>query len=98
MTRDLKHEIVEANDEIFSVVRSLADDVGRYKRERNRALKAVVSEVYSAPRNTEAIKLLPELCLITGFALDLTTIDEDDECALDFDSPRKREKAISEEG
>ena len=67
MTRDLKSESVEANNEILSVVRSLAGDVGRYKRERNRALKAVVSDIYSVPRNTAAINLLPELCLIPGF-------------------------------
>ena len=42
MTRYLKSEIAEANSDILSVVRSLAGDVGRYKRERNRALKAVV--------------------------------------------------------
>ena len=78
MTRDLKVEIDEANREILSVVRSLAGNVGKYKRERNQALKAVIREVYSAPRNTAAIKLLPELRLIPGFALDLTTIDEDD--------------------
>ena len=49
----------------------------------------------SAPRNTVAIKLLPELRLIPGFALDLTTIDDDDGCAWDFDNPRKRDKAMA---
>ena len=62
-------EIVEANNEILSVIRSVAGNVGKYKRERNKALRAVVSEVYSAPRNTAAINLLPELRLVPGFAL-----------------------------
>ena len=36
-----------------------------------------VSEVYSPPRVTAATKLLPELRLLPGFALDLTTKDTD---------------------
>ena len=41
--------------------------------ERAKAVRAVVSEIYSPPRVTAASKLLPELKLIPGFALDLTT-------------------------
>ena len=52
----------------------MAGDVGKYRRERKQALKAIVSEVYSAPRNTAALKLLPEFKLVPGFALDLTTV------------------------
>ena len=66
MTRDLKAEIVEANHENLSVVGSLAGNVGRYKRERNRSLKAVISEICSAARNIAAIKWPPELRLIPG--------------------------------
>ena len=91
----MRSEVEESNNEILSVVRSLAGNVSSYKRERNRALKAVVSEVYSAPRVTAAVKLLPELRLIPGFALDLTTTDPDDDCPWDFDNPRKREKALA---
>ena len=73
----------------------MAGDVGRYKRKRNAGLKAIVSEIYSAPRTAAAIKLLPELRLIPGFALDLTMVDEDDGAPWDFDNPRKREKATA---
>ena len=41
------------------------------KRERKAAIRAVVSEIYSPPRVTAAAKLLPELKIIPGFALDL---------------------------
>ena len=61
LTRDFKHEVEEANKEILSVVRLMAGKLGRYKRERNASLKANVSEVYSAPRTTAAIRFLPDL-------------------------------------
>jgi hypothetical protein len=56
-------------------------------------LKAVVSEIYSPPRVTAAIKLLPELRLIPGFALDLTTADSDFKL-WDFDSKEMCERAM----
>ena len=37
----------------------------------------MVSEIYSPPRVTAAAKLLPELKIIPGFALDLTVADSD---------------------
>ena len=40
------------------------------------------------------MKLLPELRLIPGFALDPTTVDEEDGTPWDFDDPRKRTKAL----
>ena len=95
MTRDMRDEVKELDAEILSVVRSLAGNVGRYKRERNAGVKAIVSEIYSSPRTTAAIKLLPELRLIPGFALDFTTVDEEDGAPWDFDDPRKREKALA---
>jgi hypothetical protein len=79
MGRDAKREITTVNREILSVIRSLGGDHQRYKRERSRAVKAIVSEIYSPPRATAATKLLPELRLIPGFALDLTTADVDGE-------------------
>ena len=94
LTRDIACDVKELSSEILPVVRSMAGDVGRYRRERKRGLKAIVSEVYSAPRNTAAVKLLPELKLVPGFALDLTTVDPDDGMPWDFDNPRNREKAL----
>ena len=56
-------------------------------------MKAVVSEIYSPPRVTACIRLLPELRLIPGFALDLTTADSDGKL-WDFDSKEMRERAM----
>ena len=55
--RDLLEQLTRdiACGEMLSVVRSMAGDVGRYRCERKRGLKAIVSEVYSAPRNTAAV-------------------------------------------
>ena len=77
MTRDAVVQIRERNDEILNVVRALGGNTGKYQRERRAAIKAVVSEIYSPPRVTAAAKLLPELKIIPGFALDLTGADSD---------------------
>ena len=58
LTRDAKKQIKETNNEILSVIRALGGDGNRYKRERQKSIKAVISEVYSPPRVTAAIKLL----------------------------------------
>ena len=68
LMRDARDEVSEANREIMSIVKSLGGNTGKYRRERQRALKAVVSEVYSPPRVTAATERLPEPRLIPGFA------------------------------
>ena len=83
-----------ADKEIMSVVWALGGDSQRYKRERGRAFQAVVSEIYSLPRATAAIKLLPELRVIPGFALDLTTADVDGSL-WDSDSKGRRGRSCS---
>ena len=83
----------KVNRDILSVVRAMRGDQQRYKREQSRAVKAIVSEVYSPPRVTAAIKLFPERRLIPGFALDLTTADVDG-ALWDFDSKVMRERAM----
>ena len=55
-------------------------------------MKAIVSEIYSPPRVTQPPKMLPGMGLIPGFALDLTTRDEDGN-PWDFNCPRQRQKA-----
>ena len=94
MLREERREIKEANEEILSVVKSLGGDGSKYRRDRQRALKAVVSEIYSPPRVTAATKLLPELKLMPGFALDLTTADTDGQL-WDFDSKVMRDRAMA---
>ena len=93
LQRDEREQVREANREILSVIKSLGADRGKYGRERAKASKAVVSEIYSPPRVTAASKLLPELKLIPGFALDLTTADVDG-LPWDFDSKVMRDRAM----
>ena len=56
LQRDEKLEIQDANREILAVIRSLGGDRGRYRREGKRAIRHVVSEIYSPPRVPAAIK------------------------------------------
>ena len=90
---DEKQEVREANQEILAVIRSLGGGQGGYRRERKRALRHVVSEIYSLPRVTAATKLLPELRLIPGFALELTTVNEKGE-PWNFDLKVMRDEAL----
>ena len=92
MTREFKEEMRTTNRDIMSVVRALGGDSSRYRRERAKAVRAVVAEIYSPPRVTAAAKLLPELRLIPGFALDLTVADTDGR-QWDFDDKVMRERA-----
>jgi hypothetical protein len=93
LTKDARKEITEANNDIMGVIRALGGNGRRYMRERTRGIKAVVSEIYSPPRVTAATKLLPELRIIPGFALDLTTADTDG-LLWDFDSKVMRDRAM----
>lgn len=77
----------------MSVVRALGGNSQKYRLEKSRAIKAVVSEVYSPPRVAAAVKVLPELRLIPAFALDLTTADVDGSL-WDFESRVMRERTL----
>ena len=63
--------------EVLNLVKQLGGDSAKYVKERRRAVRHLVSEIYSPPRVTAATKLLPELRCVPGFALDLTVKDED---------------------
>ena len=67
----------------------------KYRRERSRAVRALVSEIYSAPRVTQAAKLLPGLGLLPGFAFDLTTVNKDG-VNWDFTKESMRKEARAE--
>ena len=69
-------DMLESNLHIMEVLAQLGGNPKKYRRERSRAVKAFVSEIYSAPRVTNVAKLLPGLGLLPGFALDLTTVNE----------------------
>ena len=94
LTRDDRDAAREANVEIMSVARALGGSGWKFKKHRNNALKSVVSEIYPPPRVTAAAKLFPELRVIPGFALDLTTADEDGSL-WDFDSKVMRDRAMA---
>ena len=50
------------------VLAQLGANPRAYRRERSRGDRALVAEVYSAPRVTHAAKLLPGLGVLPGFA------------------------------
>ena len=79
--RDEKLEIEETSRRIMAVLSSLGANAARYRRERTKLIRAVVSEIFSPPRVTAATKLHPELSIIPGFALD-------------FDNSRQRWSAM----
>ena len=82
----------QACEEVRDLVMIMGHDGRKYRREANQRLGAVVSEVYSAPRVTEAARRYPRLGCIPRFALDLTSTD--DQCqAWNFDVPEMRWKA-----
>ena len=88
----VKQSIARDNEEILKLIRDLGGSVHAYKRERKQALKAIVSEIYSAPRITKMIKMMPSSEVIAGFALDLTTTDADGR-AWNFDEKEMRDRA-----
>ena len=76
----------------MSLVQALGQDGARYRRESGRHLRAIVSEIYSAPRVTEAARKHPYLGSIPGLALDPTSTDEEGN-AWNFELPEMRAKA-----
>ena len=51
----------EFDVEVLSLVEQLGGSSRGYRRDRKRQLRALVSEIYSPPRVTNAAKLLPSL-------------------------------------
>ena len=64
----------------------------KYRREAVKHMRAIVSEVYSAPRVTEAARQHPRLGIIPGIAFDLT-LNDDTGLPWDFSIPAQRQKA-----
>ena len=84
--------VQDESREVLQILRQLGGDGQRYLKERKRAIRQIVSEIYSPPRVTAAAKLLPELRCVPGFALDLT-VDNDRGEPWDFDIAENRRKA-----
>ena len=79
VTRDIQEEVKQHENDIIGIVRALGGCANQYGRERKAAVRAIVSEIYLPLRVTAACKLLPELKILSCFALDLTTADSDGE-------------------
>ena len=77
---------------LTDVVNALGYDGRSYRREATQRLRRIVSEVYSAPRVTDAARRFPRRGIIPGTALDLTANDESGE-PWDFSVPAQRRKA-----
>ncbi len=90
---ELCREMKRTADDVLRLVRDLGGDQVQYKRERGKMVRAMVSEMYSAPRVIAALKGLPGLHLIPGFALDLTTTDDEGQ-PWDFEKDEMRKKAM----
>ena len=88
----LYDELLECAAEAAQIVASLGGRKTGYRRERRQAAQRMISEIYSAPRVTKAMKMMPGLELIPGFALDLSGNDENGN-AWDFTRADMREKA-----
>ena len=88
----IKEQVTRDAEEIITLVRDLGGSTSAYKRERNKALKGIVAEIYSAPRVTKTIKMMPSSEVLAGFALDLTTHDVDGR-AWNFDEEEMRQRA-----
>ncbi len=89
---EVANDVLADNVEILKLVASLGGSAVAYRRERASAVKRLVAEIYSAPRITRALKMLPSMGLTAGFAMDLTGTDSDGR-AWDFTMADMRERA-----
>ena len=81
------------DEETLMLINAIGIDAKSYRRERNRAFRRIVSEIYSPPRVTRVLSSMPGHGCSPGFALDITCTDPDDGMPWDFDKAEKREKA-----
>ncbi len=86
-------EVEEVDAECMSLIAALGGEPKSFKREKKRALRRIVSEIYSPPRVTSMLTTLARHDLMPGMALDITCIDPEDGKPWDFDDPVKRERA-----
>ena len=68
----LSSELLQCAAETVRFVAALGCQRAGYRRERRQAVRKIVAEVYSMPRVTKALKLMPSLKLLPGFALDVS--------------------------
>ena len=91
-TIDGRDQVKQLDAEILKLIGDLGGSTRRFRRERQRQLKAIVSEVYSPARVTHAARLFPSYDCIPGMAFDLTTVGPDG-VAWDFDDEDRQAAA-----
>ena len=84
---------IEDDADLTMIMAVLGADRNSFGRERRRAARRIVSEIYSPPRVTKMLSSMPNHFLVPGFALDLTCTDPVDGLPWDFDKPEKRARA-----
>ncbi len=94
VTEDVQEDVRQLNEEILKLVCQVGGGKKAYRRERKKAVRAIVAEIYSPPRVTRCAKMLPGLGILPGFALDLTEVNERGE-PWDFDDENKQDEAIA---
>ncbi len=95
MDVDLLDEESNRFDPIMSMMITQLGGCGRsYQREKRKAVRNMVSEIWSPPRITQLLSKLPTCALVPGFALDLTVDDENGE-AWDFDRKYQRDRVMA---
>ena len=70
MDQSAVQEVKDLDRGILSLVRNLGGNANRFRRERGRAIRAVISEIYSPPRVSAVAKMCPSFGILPGFALD----------------------------
>ena len=89
---DLCEALAMIDQDIVKMVCQLGGNGNKYRREREKQIKYMVSEIYSTARVTAALKLMPHLDLVPGFALDLTNHKPNGD-HWDFSKRQDREEA-----
>ena len=70
-------EMRETHENIANTILLIGGDRSAYRRERRQQARAIVSEIYSAPRVTSMAARRPKYGLTPGLALDLSVLDDD---------------------
>ncbi len=82
-----------AEDYVMEMMLAQIGGSKSYAREKRKAMRHIVSEIYSPPRITKLIRELKSKWVQPGFALDLTVTDPYDNQSWDFTKAEKRERA-----
>ena len=93
MSAKEEREAVRRNHrDMMMLITSLGHNGPKYRREATKRIRAIVAEVYSAPRVAAIARRVGRLGIIPGLAFDLTTHDSSGQ-PWDFNNSDQREKA-----